>query len=948
MSSTSSYTFKTSLLDRMLIPLVFVCALVIYLATTSSGAYVGGPANLIATYGGLKPRFSPAYPLWTILTSFLSWLPFGGLALKMNVMSAVIGALTLSVGYDLFSEAIYRVLDVDEGNRRKSVIAARLAGLGMVVALGLSLQFWAVSTRPAIHMFGLLWLTLSARVYLSYCKRGSAVKLASFGLMCGMGLAESSIFFLFVPIFLLHMGYGMALLQSIRMKPFVVFLVALGAGCLMYFIAAWMFYGTEGFVLRDFIYYRRILKHLLTGQVWELKALLNKGWIINLFIGVVPWVAVVLMSNRALNGQRDWSFYILHSVLTVVAILGFVIIPFAIDRISPDWRGWLILGPFMPYVLLSMVFGYLLAYWYLLPSIFLNSDSDEQSHRSVHVVGLVISVALMLLPAAAAFKNVERTNARKADFVNEFAGHILDSMEGREYLVTAGMLDDHLLIIANDRGHQLFPLDLRKSTNKVYQKQLKRVFSSPREQNMLDVGLLPMLQRWLESDPDVGDKVAVLRTPDLLMGAGMNIIPNGVVFLGASDLEEVRVELDLDANLELWNELSGTIKNGMDDGAHLSSYRRFFLQHVGFVANNFAVLLEDLDRPDDAFALYSRIREIDENNISALLNRVVMIDEGGYETDLAEEVHKEFEELKADTTRLRNIWALSRVFGYVRNPELFIQAGLAWVRSANGSMVNSIRRARDMADSSDKNRYLRLEASVFLQQQQEHKSEEIYAEILQTDPKDFEALIQSARLSIRRGDLKRAEELLVRAEEAGVPKPVIGLERSTLFLASGEPDKARSTLEELVEYEPENLRAWGALADVAVQQDDLIRLEEIIAELEVRSGPRSYMVQMSRAALAMKRAQWRDARLAFDGALEAKPTSLPLLEKALKMDVAMRDWDNARRRAHTILKLNPDNSLAHFYVGTQYLREDRLKQAEVSLRDSVRSRPTPDALNNRP
>ena len=54
----------------------------------------------------------------------------------------------------------------------------------------------------------------------------------------------------------------------------------------------------------------------------------------------------------------------------------------------------------------------------------------------------------------------------------------------------------------------------------------------------------------------------------------------------------------------------------------------YWLRHMSLVANNLGVLMEDLGRKPHAFAAYAEARQLDEGNVSALLNQRAMVDAG--------------------------------------------------------------------------------------------------------------------------------------------------------------------------------------------------------------------------------------------------------------------------------------------------------------------------------
>jgi hypothetical protein len=104
----------------------------------------GDGPELIAAADCLGVAHPPGYPLYTMLGWLVLHLPFGEPALRMNLMSALFGALTCAAVSWLV------------GRLQPSRVAAMAAGLGLAA----SSTFWSVATITEVYTLHLLLMTL--------------------------------------------------------------------------------------------------------------------------------------------------------------------------------------------------------------------------------------------------------------------------------------------------------------------------------------------------------------------------------------------------------------------------------------------------------------------------------------------------------------------------------------------------------------------------------------------------------------------------------------------------------------------------------------------------------------------------------------------------------------------------------------------------------------------
>ncbi len=156
--------------------LLFAC----YVATAAPGAWYGDPSELVAAAGELGVAHPPGYSLYLLLGKISLVLGGGGSAYGMNLLSALLAALSVGLFYLLLL-------------RYTGSVAPSLFG---AVSAGLSPLFWSHATMAEVYPLALLLLlAVPLSVELLPGKRG--LFLAAY--VAGMGGAHHPMGIFFLP-----------------------------------------------------------------------------------------------------------------------------------------------------------------------------------------------------------------------------------------------------------------------------------------------------------------------------------------------------------------------------------------------------------------------------------------------------------------------------------------------------------------------------------------------------------------------------------------------------------------------------------------------------------------------------------------------------------------------------------------------------------------------------
>ncbi|OGV69639.1 MAG: hypothetical protein A2283_23595 [Lentisphaerae bacterium RIFOXYA12_FULL_48_11] len=924
-------------------------ALGVYLATLSVGAYPGDSASYIVQVSGLFPRLSPLNPFWSAISYLIVQIPFGSMALKLNVFSALCGAASVLLMYLVVCGTIRNIIDIHVVDSKRAVIASRLAGSTSALFLAFCIPFWIVSNRAHMASFDVFIMTGMAWLFLKYVNNGSQRLILLFALLYGLSVVEFATMIVLFPLFGGYLLFNLWKREQLEIG-FILRIVVSGlAGLLFYFIAAWFFAGSEGCQMREYGNYFQVIWYMWTEQYMLIaKSLPKTGWLLVLIMTSLPWLTCLFISTRALNAEKEWTYYLLHIVMTGLIISVLLNAPFA------PWSMFKMSHLLVtPYVLIASVFGYLVAYWYLLPSfLWLDSESPVLV-RLGEKLGPYLAFPFFVLVVVTPFSNYKICDGRWAGAVNTYARTVLKCLAPEhQCLVTDGVIDNHLLIAADDCGRKINILNIRNGDNEPYMSYIAAKFDSPRLKNLARTGMFPMLQEWIETDVEIKNKLAIEWPCDLWVGAGYSVVPYGLVTIGEQDIHNLVPDVLLAKNRELQNNVIQVLQNCTND-VSLSRMARHLLRGISLNVVNLGCLMEDLGRKDDAFRLYAEARNICPENISALLNQSSMV-AAGYKTDKRDSIKNDMNALNSGDIRRRpDIWTLSRSYGYVRTPAAFAQLGLVWAFSGQpGAAVTGLKKAMELLPEKSKGLAKQMLADVYLVQDHDEDSESLYYELLIENASNKRALMGMARVSARKHDLKKALDYLKKAENAGVPKSVITMEMALFNVMFGNIAQARIGLEEVVDLKPEGVmganigRAWIMLMGIYLQQRDLPALSECVKRIEENKTLNKGLAFIAKGHVGLAQNNLMEARNNFCTALDAIPNNILIIELLLRLDVVEGKKKESEGHVQQLLKLDPNNALGNYIRGAVQFDNMEYALAEDSYRKSLQRRRSPEVLND--
>lgn len=938
--------------------LVSVVALLIYMTTIVGGVIPGEPAEVLSNLAGVTDNLMMRHVVWRKLVGMAASMGGANLVLAVNVLCAVFSALAVGMLYLVTALLVNIMVDREHLNlaisgngRRHAVVMSFLAGIFASVTLAFSAPYWVAATQCYYHSFYLFWLLLSIFILLRFVETLRLAPLYAFCLLFSAGMAQTSCFLAFAPLCYCLALFTLWSNDRLTKKIFArMMILSLLGGCL-FLVNAAEFYGSTGYTILGTNGFIPVLKGLVRGVVSGVFGSLPRvGWMIVLGMTIAPCLAILLTGYRALNGEKDWSFFALHLAVMIVTVA------VVLDTRASPWQFYNVGSlQIVPYAMMSLAFGYMIAYLYSLTLYLLPSDVDGKANRitlSCRYAAILVATALSVY---AFINNRADADHKRLNFVWAYADTLLDNLDGRTWLVTNGVFDDVVLIRAKERGIDINMLNLSQANNRTAMKIIKSKLKNIRLRNSAEIGLFPLIQEWITGDRDVAAELGLCLFPDLWNVGEYEVYPFGLAFFGATPerMEEIR-KLDLKTPyFAILDRFIPVLKDVPDDASlRIAFYKQMVTGQVSFIGNNLGYLLETTGRKEEAFDVYSRVHEFDPNNVSALLNYATMV-QGGMHPELKDKVMTELEAFQRKLTAPIEIWSLSRTFGYVSSPEAFAKLGWTWAMSGQNNLaLKSLTRALKELQPENRGKLRSVIADVYMQSNDLIASERVYKEILAEDPGDHIALIGLIRISVINGDVTKAKEYLGKAKAAGVALERLLYETVALNLMVGDVAQARIVANELVALNPNNPEAqtimsviYSELYMTATTPEEsevaLKGMQKAVAELERISGPDDFQVLFIKGRMNMVTKNYSESRENFLEALKnaKNPNVVPIMDSILRMDHALVDKNSALKHAKELLYRDPNHGFANYVMGSLALEKEDYISAEDYLDRSLKADP---------
>jgi tetratricopeptide (TPR) repeat protein len=902
---------------------------ILYFASMADYAFPGVSAHLQSLWRGLDTVSTPPYPFMAVFAKM-----FGG----GNLLAPICGIVAVIALFVLTFAFVYERVHGEESSVKREGLAL-IAGFSASIVFMLTPAVREAATHLQPRMFDFCWLLLSLLPAIAMLHSPKGISLLFpilMGVMSAFGTCDSALFIAMAPLYIFIIS-AVQLRRGVR--PYLA-VVLFAFSNLIAFLCAVSAFDLE-------------LSELLRSLFAEFKEYYTvPGWLFVAIFATLPFATCVFSSEKAYNeapGLVQWFFHISMTFISILAIA---------TPLSPsslmEMYGVL---PVASSAFAAFTAGHLVSYWWL--------------YRR-NVIGMASGGVFVFVLIVTCIWNIFDFDKDRGAFADKVAEKVLAEMGGRKWIVTDGVLDDHLRLAADRKKQELVIVALSRDLDTDYLKQLgkivkeKGIGGSKNEALSLSLtlGVLPFVQDWFAADASIAQEAVIYGAPDLWYSAGLKPVPE-FLFFGA---DEKRVP-----DWKAWDEFNallevpkgwGSYRNRKVDNP-VTRMRNSIRRHLGLVANDRGVYLQDLKRDDEAFEMYELVLDkIDADNVSALFNEIGMAGTK-HAKALAKrnELERELKSIVDDKNRRYHIWRLGNYYGYIRNPDMFVRLGYAWARSGRpGDALVQIKRAIDFIPTDKRTVLMNMMAALYANENDHMKSRQIYQSILAKNSSDHDALIGMMRLELIDGNSAKALSYLEKAAEASGKGKRADMELAMAAMMKNDLAGAKERLRKITDADTSDLQAWSLLAAVVMQQCDAANdakgkaafekeLSDIILpamEKQAR-GPFDYYVQTTKAFLLMRQgeAKRREARDAFVAASRARPDISATQDLVLGLDISLDDGVSAERHAREALRRNRNAPLANYVMGSLALRKNEYREAEAFLRKAADApKPVPLALND--
>lgn len=916
---TSSSRNKRQEAEFRLSWFVGLLAFSVYLLTLCPAVYPGDSARSVAAVLKLIPAAVVAHPVWQLAGRSVASLPVFDLPFRLNLFSALCGALATAMLFRLVSRLLFEFGQIDsptcatlyynyvdktavetEPSKERTpddgmdYHAAILGGVVTALAFAFGAPFWSASVSFHPQTFDLLLLFATGNALANYAFKGNIAYCVLTLFLLGLGLLESVVFVLIAPV-VFFLIFREANGNGHLSEAFTfLFLVSVVLGLCVGIIAlVAMANNVHAF---DFKQLQTLFGEVIrTNKVELLQGMPHLGWLLVLIETLLPLVAVFWGAPkffRTYEPLERWLWGILNAVFTLMAIgclLGLPHTPWFLARQTfhlPVFAG----------LATALTLGFLFAYWRLsltLPQQIY--DGDEYylpPSRAQRLFFSGMAVAIGVIVVVAPFRALRDADGRKGTFADAFAAEILTWSNNALCLVTDGKLDMHILVQAHQNRRKLTVLP---TFGEEASPQLPPAGKSRRPAPPQKETPVQFVERWLRNNPHACEQIAVMTSPGLWTRAGLAPVPHGLVYLGVQDPKDIDTRILFQKHGSFWAKIPVLLAAAPSRSPALEELASHLRQQVSRIANDLGVFLEDQHCQPEAIKTYTRAAELDEANLCALFNRYGLA-------------------LQSPVARQEDIAACEE------------QIGLASKKRLHGFLFEQC---------SSQYGTLHLQPTDLLERLNVSATAPLVVQWIS---------FNHSQLAANQGPLR--PEPVAMTGQTGVNT----LAQIVQDIRVGRKAAAEPRLRSFLQANPDSLPGWSVLADLLVEDKKFDEIaDRVLPAMRVAAGEKgSELIDMLEGLMALKQSPCRpvDARTFFLRALGRRPNQKEAQDCLLRTDRLLGNIVLVEADVAFILKTDSNNCAANAFLGSIRLCQKRYDEAEKALRKSISVLPTAEALND--
>ncbi|MCL4385524.1 MAG: DUF2723 domain-containing protein [Cyanobacteria bacterium] len=363
---------------------------------------------------------APGYPIYSLLTKLITSFPIGDLAYKLNLSSAIFGALTIFL--------LFLLINILLNNE--------------IISLSASLTFafcyplWSVANRLGYDTFGLLFVVLAIFSALNYNKSQTKRTLYFFFFCLGLNLTNHILNFFTIPALLLYIIFlNTGIFKGFKIKLLCIIFFILPIFSFLFFLFALKQGFGNVYTIKTFIYFimsRKPDGSLYGGSI-EYKQLEQAITIFKEYLSIIYNNYGIFLITISIIGFiyliKKNTLFAIFSLLIIIT--NFYIVSQYLDGPVLDYslNVFLIMTIYISYFFLLTVdlISYLLR---KIPGL----NRSPSKNNIIRFCILIILLLFLLQPILLAFNNYSKSDNSKLEDIYIFWNDVFNKIEKNSIL----------------------------------------------------------------------------------------------------------------------------------------------------------------------------------------------------------------------------------------------------------------------------------------------------------------------------------------------------------------------------------------------------------------------------------------------------------------------------------------------------------------------------------
>ena len=262
---------------------------------------------------------------------------------------------------------------------------------------------------------------------------------------------------------------------------------------------------------------------------------------------------------------------------------------------------------------------------------------------------------------------------------------------------------------------------------------------------------------------------------------------------------------------------------------------------------------------------------------------------------------------------------------------------LAKIHSGNGDMTSSSLLLEKAIQIEPKNKWYKvLLAQIYEQGKQFKPAADLYQQLYQLNPDNLEYLYMNAALLSSAKEYDRAIEVYNTLEKKVGINDQIAVEKEQIFQAAGKKKEALAELQKLIDFNPQEPRYYGLMADYYLSEKDEVNALKYymkILEIDPNNGFVLFSLTSFYREKEDKEKAWEYARKAFQNKSAEVDTKIQFyLMITAGPDKPFFTDDQISELVDILVKTNPDDFRVYTVYAEYLISKGKLVEAREQLR----------------